>query len=248
MRKVSDGRLEESMHTPTAKQPQRPTHISEYADICLRALSAKRLGDRLSVGGALGLLHYLDYRPTHDVDAWWVPSTTTEEQQQVLQTIERALQSFGEVQQRAWGDVVSLELVRSGETVFSFQIARRSAQLQPSSPTPWVDVLLDSLPDLVASKMVALVERGAPRDFRDVYSVCQAGLTTPSQCWRWWNERQRLASSDTDAHRARLAVETHLARISQHRPLEKITDSEEREAAEHVRAWFGKELLSALLD
>ncbi len=157
------------MHTPTAKQPQRPTHISEYADICLRALSAKRLGDRLSVGGALGLLHYLDYRPTHDVDAWWVPSATTEEQQQVLQTIERALQSFGEVQQRAWGDVVSLELVRSGETVFSFQIARRSAQLQPSSPTPWVDVLFDSLPDLVASKMVALVERGAPRDFRDIY-------------------------------------------------------------------------------
>jgi hypothetical protein len=27
---------------------------------------------------ALGLLHYLDYRPTHDVDAWWVPEATSD--------------------------------------------------------------------------------------------------------------------------------------------------------------------------
>jgi hypothetical protein len=96
--------------------------------------------------------------------------------------------------------------------------------------------------------MVALVERGAPRDFRDVYALCQAGLTTPLQCWQLWRQRQLLAGSDADADRARLAVETHLARIAQHRPLAQIEDPAERAAAEQVRTWFATEFLSALVD
>jgi hypothetical protein len=48
-------------------------------------------------------------------------------------------------------------LLQAGHKVFSFQIAQRSAQLEPSKPAPWIDVPLDSFPDLVASKMVALV-------------------------------------------------------------------------------------------
>jgi len=229
-------------------QPRRPIHVSEYAEICLRALEAHGLGDKVSLGGALGLLHYLDYRPTHDVDAWWVASATSQDQSEVLRVIEAALQPFGQVRRRAWGDVVSIELEQASKTVFSFQIARRSVQLQPPLPAPWVDVLLDSLPDLLASKMVALVERGAPRDFRDIFALCQAGLTTPAECWRWWRQRQKLAGSDTDSHRARLAVETHLARIAQHRPLTQIKDPEERTAAERVRTWFSTEFLNALLD
>lgn len=86
-------------------------------------------------------------------------------------------------------------------------------------PAPWIDVLLDSLPDLSASKMVALVERGAPRDFRDIYTLCQAGVTTPQQCWALWRRRQQLSGSDTDAARAHLAVQTHLTRIAQRRCL-----------------------------
>src|ERR1700730_15796109 len=77
------------------------------------------------------------------------------------------------------------------------------------------DVSLDSLPDLLASKMAALVERGAPRDFRDIHASCMAGITTATECWRLWAERQVKAKSDIDRHRARLAVETHLARIAQ---------------------------------
>ncbi len=96
--------------------------------------------------------------------------------------------------------------------------------------------------------MVALVERGAPRDFRDIFALCQAGLTTPAECWRWWRQRQKLAGSDTESHRARLAVETHLTRIAQHRPLAQIEDPEERAAAEKVRTWFRTEFLDALLD
>jgi len=229
-------------------QPRRPAHVPDYAEACLQALAADGLGEKISLGGAFGLLHYFDYRPTHDVDAWWVPSATAENRRQVIRVIEATLQPLGQVKTRAWGDVVSIELMHEGKTVFSFQVARRSAQLELSAPAPWIDVLLDSFPDLLASKMVALVERGAPRDFRDVHALCQAGLTVPQRCWELWRRRQQLAGSDTDSARARLAVETHLARIAQHRPLRGIADPTKRAEAERVRRWFAQEFLDALAE
>ncbi len=127
-------------------------------------------------------------------------------------------------------------------------IAHRSAQLAPATPALWSGVLLDSFSDLVASKMVALVERGAPRDFRDIYALCQAGLTTPQECWELWRRRQQLAGSDTNSDRARLAVETHLTRIAQHRPLPEISDPQKRAEAEKVRQWFAGDFLNALYE
>jgi hypothetical protein len=226
------------------KSPELPTHLSEYGRICLQALADAKLGGKISVGGALGLLHYLDYRPTHDVDAWWVDATE-QDRQRVVKTIEGVLKPFGVVRTRTWGDVVSIELQDDSGKVFSFQIARRSAQLEPAEFMPEFEVLLDSFSDLVASKMVALVERGAPRDFRDIHAICQAGLSTPQECWELWRKRQQLASSDTDSHRARLAVETHLERIARHRPVDEITDTEKRHEAQSLRAWFREVFLNA---
>ncbi len=228
-------------------QPRRPARTPDYAEACLRALTAQELGHTLSLGGAFGLAHYFEYRPTRDIDAWWMPETTATERERVVQTIQEALQAWGQVQTRAWGDVVSIELFQGEREVFSFQIARRSAQLEPSCPAPWIEVLLDSFSDLLASKMVALVERGIPRDFRDIYTLCQEGITTPHDCWALWRQRQQLTGGDTDVHRARLAVETHLARIEQHRPLPEIADPTERTEAERVRAWFKTTFLDALL-
>jgi hypothetical protein len=122
------------------------------------------------------------------------------------------------------------------------------AQIEPTTTLPWVDVALDSLPDLVASKMVALVERGAPRDFRDIHTLCQEERVTARECWRLWRVRQERAGSDPDPHRARLAVETHLSRIAQHRPLAAIAEPEQRAAAENLRSWFAQEFLDALVD
>ena len=223
-----------------------PAHTPEHARSALLALSDSGLGGHISVGGGLGLLHHLDYRPTHDVDAWWSPSATAEEQRLVVEVVEAALQPLGQVRRRVWGDVTSVELVREDRVIFSFQIALRSAQLSPSTRAPWGDVLLDSFPDLVASKMTAMVERGAPRDFRDIYALCRAGLTTSQECWGLWRRRQELANSDVDRTRARLALETHLARIAQHRPLDEIADPAKREEAEQVRNWFAQEFLNAL--
>jgi hypothetical protein len=224
----------------------KPAHLSIYAEACLQALARQGWGDKLSLGGGLGLLHYLDYRPTHDVDAWWDQDTPPQMRRAILEVIEDALRPWGEITTRAWGEVTSVELARDGDKVFSFQIAQRSAQLEPSRSASWVAVKLDSLSDLVASKMVALVERGAPRDFLDIHAVCQSGLLTPRECWQRWAARQHLSGSDTDRHRARLAVETHLKRIELHRPLAEIADPEQRAAAAQVRAWFKEVFLDAL--
>lgn len=126
--------------------------------------------------------------------------------------------------------------------------ARTSAQLTAPERLPWADVSLDSLNDLIASKMTALVERGAPRDFRDIYTLCERGLASTRGCWALWRERQQKAGSDADRNRARLAVQTHLARIAQHRPLNTIADASQLEEASRVRSWFEKDFLNALLD
>jgi hypothetical protein len=219
-------------------KPQIPQNPPEFAQACLKALADQGLGKFLSLGGAFGLMHYYEYRTTHDVDAWWQPDATTEVQKKIIVILESTLETFGSVRTRVWGDVVSVELHSSGKQVFSFQIARRTAQLNPSTTSPWGNLLLDSFDDLVANKMIALVERGAPRDFLDIYRLCAASLTTPPKCWQLWFKRQQLAGSDTDYARARLAVLTHLARIEQHRPLGNITDDSARVEAELVRTWF----------
>ncbi len=224
-------------------QPQQPSHLSPYARACLEALVKANLADRISLGGALGLFHYLDYRPTHDVDAWWSESLTEAQRQAVVQVLETSLSNFGSVRVRAWGDVVSVELSQDGNTVFSFQIAARTLRLEEPVLAGWIDVPLDSLADLVASKMNALVERGAPRDFLDIFTLCQAGLLGMDECWALWRRRQRLAGSNADRARARLALETHLERIALHRPLEKITDLGQRQQAQRLREWFLNDFL-----
>jgi hypothetical protein len=225
-------------------QPRRPAQLPEYSEICLRALVERGLARKISLGGGLGILHYLDYRTTRDVDAWWAEDAGSEDRRRVTEVIRSVLRSRGEVEVRAWGDVVSIELQREGRKVFSFQIARLSARLMPSERAPWIDVPLDSLPDLVAGKMVALVERGAPRDFRDIHALCEAGLATPNECWSLWEKREKLAQNDADVERARLAVATHLTRIIQHRRLDQIDDPQARSEAARVRGWFGDVFLA----
>ncbi|MEW5870474.1 MAG: nucleotidyl transferase AbiEii/AbiGii toxin family protein [Chloroflexota bacterium] len=232
-------------------QPAPPQHLSAYAQACLQALASNELGDKISLGGAVGLSYYYEYRTTHDVDAWWQEHTTSQDRQAVLDCLQKALQPFGELHLRNWGDVTSIELIPTGETsiAFSFQIAQRSARIAPSVPAPWPENLqLDSFSDLLASKTVALVERGAPRDFRDVYALCQSGLASPVQCWQLWKQRQSQSHSDVDSERARLALQTHLARLAVHRPLEQIADPGERSSAASLRTWFANEFIDAILD
>jgi hypothetical protein len=229
--------------------PEKPRHIAQYAEACLEALAEQGLGNRISLGGAFGLSYYLEYRPTHDIDAWWGSLTADADRRRIVGALQEALNRFGVARVRAWGDVVSVDLEIGGRVVFSFQIASRTAQLEESKPAPWPPgMMLDSFRDLLAAKMVALVERGAPRDFRDVYAVCEAGLADPGLCWSLWQQRRRLSGDDTAPGRARLAILTHLERIELHRPLETIPDQADRARASTLRTWFRGRFLDGIMD
>ena len=95
--------------------PRKPAIVSAYADACLQAISAAGLAGNLSLGGAFALAFYFEYRETHDIEAWWVPAAGAEERRRVVSCVESALQQFGEVSRRAWGDVVSVDLRREGK-------------------------------------------------------------------------------------------------------------------------------------
>ncbi len=232
-----------------AVDPAKPRHVSPYAKDCLEALAHEGLGDKISLGGAFGLSYYLEYRPTHDVDAWWCPSAGNADRLKAISLLRETLSRYGTVRTRTWGDVVSVELEVGGKIVFTFQIAARSAQLEESRAAPWPHgMLLDSFRDLVAAKMVALVERGAPRDFRDIYTICRAGLADAALCWKLWQQRRSLAGDDTAPGRAKLAVLTHLERIELHRPLDQISDPEQRELAATLRNWFRGSFMDGLVD
>ncbi len=223
--------------------PKQPGHLSIYAKVCLEALVEAGLASTISLGGAFGLFHYYDYRPTHDVDAWWNENVTEVKKQEIIKVLQSTLERFGIVRVRSWGDLTSVELSREGKTVFSFQIAVRSQRLKDLNVAGWIDVPLDSFEDLVSTKMNALVQRGAPRDFLDIYTICQADLITEEECWGLWHKRQEMIGNQHDDSKARLAIETHLKRITLQRPLDLIEDNEQRAYAKTVREWFVKSFL-----
>ncbi len=227
---------------------RRPTRISEYALACLEAISASTDRESVSLGGAFALAHYLEYRTTNDVDAWWTDRASRESRDATVRTIEEALTRFGVVRTRRWGDVTSVELSRDEGVVFSFQIAQRSAKLAESVESPWAGIQLDTLDDLVASKMAALIERGAPRDLLDIYTLCHAGLESVENCWDLWTRRQELAGETAERARAFLAVETHLKRLALVRPLESIASETDRAAADRLRTWFREEFFHNVSD
>jgi hypothetical protein len=218
--------------------PKQPAHMSNYAKVCLEALVDAGLASTISLGGAFGLFHYYDYRPTHDVDAWWNEDVTEAKKQEVVQVLQSTLEGFGIVRVRSWGDLTSIELSQEEKTVFGFQIAFRSQRLEDLNVAGLINVTLDSFEDLVSTKMNALVQRGAPRDFLDIFTICQADLVTIKECWMLWHKRQEMIGNQHDDSKARLAIETHLKRIALQRPLEQIEDPAQRENAYEVREWF----------
>jgi hypothetical protein len=125
-------------------------------------------------------------------------------------------------------------VVKAGRrrTVFSVQVAERTVELEPPITSPWSPIPMETLRDNLASKMNALVARGAPRDFRDVYEVVRAGLVTVPECWDLWQAK----NPDVAVNRARAQVVKHLESIAERRPLAQLPELE-RPAAEALRQW-----------
>ena len=90
--------------------------------------------------------------------------------------------------------------------------------------------------------MTALIERGAPRDFLDIYEICRQNQKTISNCWELWQEREKKrGNKDRDNKIGCEALLLHLTRIEKIRPLENIDNIEQRKNAKKVREWFKNE-------
>ncbi|MBC8141114.1 MAG: hypothetical protein H7Y38_06705 [Armatimonadetes bacterium] len=128
----------------------------------------------------------------------------------------------------------------SNKKVFSFQISVRDVPLEEPLISAWPPLLIETFRDNIGSKMNALVNRGAPRDFLDIYRVVNDGLITAAGCWNLWQEK----NEGGDAGEAQGKVRTHLNRLEQRRPLESITSVAERESAAILRNWYKETFLS----
>lgn len=220
----------------------KPKSTNEFVVPCLKALEMSGLGKYIVLGGAFALAHYHEYRTTKDIDAWWTEDAGEKEKEAVINLLKAALEIYGEVAVRRFGDVVSIDLRQKNQAVFNFQVAARSALLRTPSESPWPTIALDSFDDLIASKMTALIERGTPRDFLDIYEMCQQRLTTISRCWELWEEREKkrgVVSPNPELGCEGLLL--HLSRIERTRPLDSIRDSAQRKKAQDLRNWFKNE-------
>ncbi len=219
--------------------PERPSDIDPLAEALLTQLQSYPAARHIVLGGYFALKHYFDYRVTHDVDAWWAEESRESDREQARAALKAVLESLANekgltVKRRRFGDTESWELLRAGTKIFSFQIASRTLRLEPSVPSPWPPLLIETFVDNVASKMNALVQRGAPRDFADIRQLVTAGHLTPAECWDLW----RRKNPDLNPVDARAEVGRHLHEIELRRPLDTLTDPAQREQAWQTRTWF----------
>jgi len=193
------------------------------------------------LGGYFALREHLDYRSTHDVDAWWRTGRSEAAMTAIRNAATDVAQRHGlELREREWGETASFELQRGGNTVFSFQIALRSVEIHPPAGSRWPPILIESLQDNIGSKMNALVQRGAARDFLDIREAVTRGLVTVDECWALWS----LKNAGGDASAARANVLRHLEALELRRPLDAITDAGARDAARRTRGWVREALLA----
>lgn len=212
-----------------------PSRLSAYAREVLELLAGHAEAAEIVIGGGVALSHYVEYRDTFDLDAWWATAPTSS----ARELMGRAMQTVAErhgltFNRRTWGDTESYELGDGERKVFSLQIAPRDLFLEPTLEAAWPPVRLETLRDNVASKMTALVERGAPRDLRDVHHLCHHGILSAAECWQLYRQKNPGQDVRTAADKVLHGVE----RLEMQRPLDTIVSQDDRLQASAVRAWY----------
>jgi predicted nucleotidyltransferase component of viral defense system len=157
----------------------------------------------------------------------------------MLAFLETKMQSLAsrhslEYRRRSWGETESLELLRGNVKQFSFQISRRTVTLDDVMPSSWQPICIETLRDNVASKMSALIQRGAPRDFLDIYHVCTREVMSKEDCWNAFTAKH----PGITVEEATRKIIARLAMIESTRPLETIQSAEARQQAASVREWY----------
>lgn len=218
----------------------KPCNLDPLAEKVLDHLTGRSEASEIVLGGYFALQHYIDYRRTHDIDAWWRVGPTTATQRGIAQAMQKVAEATGhELRERRFGETISWELYREGKKRFTFQIAVRSMELEVPIPSAWPPILLETIADNVGAKMNALVERGAARDFLDIAHLTAAKFTSPGECWALWARKNPGGSVDG----AKSRVAFHLVTLDSRRPLSSIQDPQERVKAQRTREWFRWEFL-----
>lgn len=172
--------------------PRRPGNLDPLGVEILEELRKDPNADRIILGGNTALQHYLEFRPSHDIDAWWSDVPTNDAKHAIHVAINTVAVRHGyRFRERAWGDTLSYEIQAPAreETIFSFQIAIRDVHLDPPVESSWPPIKIETFRDNLGAKMNALVDRGAPRDFVDIYEVVKANLATTQDCWLLWQQK-----------------------------------------------------------
>lgn len=226
-------------------KPVEPLDLPPLAEAIFRALSRETWASCIILGGGVALKHYDDFRETRDIDAWWDTLPDSEVRDLLGQTLRDVATSHGyHLDRRQFGVTESFDFVNgeTGAKDFSFQIATRDVAIDEPVPSPWPPLLMETLRDNIGSKMNALVMRGAPRDFVDIFRVVHDGLIQPQACWELW----QMKNPQSSMQNAKAQALTHLSRIESRRPLEGIGDCAERDAASRLRHWFRLRFLGNL--
>lgn len=217
--------------------PRKPEDLDPFVVSFLQRLGVAPEAAQFVLGGYFALKHYLDYRATADVDAWWLEREDHKALDVARSAFTATAEQYGfSVRERAWGETHSLEAFNGDNKVFSFQVAVRSVAIDSPLDSPWGHFKIETLDDNLASKMVALVARGAPRDFVDVKTAVDKGFASITHCWQLWVQKNR----DADIEDAIGRVLTHLARIESRIPLQDVPQDRRTQAAA-LRAWYREE-------
>jgi hypothetical protein len=110
--------------------PKKPESLDPLATEILDELrNDPEAAQTVVLGGYFALKHYADYRSTADVDAWWGSGASPSEREKTLDRLRSIAHDVARrhgmlVKERISGrsEVVSIEFMREGKAVFSFQI------------------------------------------------------------------------------------------------------------------------------
>lgn len=221
----------------------------------------KKLGEEneteFVIGGGVALCHYITPRDTVDLDGWW----KTDESALTIKRLEDILTGIARrkncvFNMRRFNDVISLELFAGAQNkVYSVQIAKRDKYLEEPALSVW-NVPIETLKDNIGSKMKALINRGTPRDFLDIFKICTEGKATPEECWdiatqailpqvEPGSDKTNPKATNQIIQQGKAEITRHLLQLESRRPLPPASPDEPEQTrnARTLRNWYKTKFL-----
>lgn len=150
-------------------------------EIILTALAGSDLKDRFYwTGGTLLSHYYLHHRKSFDLDFFSDNAFTREELTPFLVDVKKALSADTLIERKIydrWEFVISQR-----DPVLRFEFVHYNHEKKRLAPlVQYRGLLIDSLPDLAANKVMAYLDRNEPKDLFDVYILLkQRKFTVPT--------------------------------------------------------------------